>query len=144
MVTIMDTIVVDKNFTDTVTVDNYMTDTLYLRDTLYLTEYVHDTNMVETIVHDTVINKEYVYITDTVTNTEYIHDTTVVFYMVYTTESQIVVEGVEQQQVVLYDINGRILAAKQDDFGTIRFDIPASGAYLIKVGDYPARKIMVR
>jgi len=32
---------------------------------------------------------------------------------------------------------------KRNDKGTIRFDVAASGAYLIKVGNHPAWKIVV-
>jgi hypothetical protein len=32
---------------------------------------------------------------------------------------------------------------KRNDQGTIRFDVAASGTYLVKVGNHPARKIVV-
>ena len=53
------------------------------------------------------------------------------------------VEGDFDGQVALYDVNGRVLAVKRNDLGTIKFDVAASGAYLIKVGNHPARKIVV-
>ena len=110
---------------DTLIVDNYLTDTLYLWDTLYFfdTVYVHDT----------------VYINDSVG----IDEVVTLNYSVSANGLQIMVEGAEQQRVTLYDVTGRMLATKQSDYNTLRFDAPASGAYLIKVGNYPARKIVV-
>ncbi|MBQ4277822.1 MAG: hypothetical protein II750_06945, partial [Bacteroidaceae bacterium] len=110
---------------DTLIVDNYLTDTLYLWDTLYLydTIYIHDT----------------VYINDSVG----VNDVQTLNYTVYATGLQIVVEGAEQQRVILYDATGRILAVKQGNYGTLRFDAPTSGAYLIKIGNLPAHKVVV-
>jgi len=45
--------------------------------------------------------------------------------------------------VTLYDVTGRVLAAKQDDYAPMRFDAPATGTYMIKIGAYPARKVVV-
>ncbi len=127
----IDTVVVDNYVTDTLivtdtlVVDNYLTDTLYLWDTLYLTDTVY--------IHDTV------YVYDSVG----VDDVSTVNYTVYATGTQIVVEGDFVGNVALYDLYGRMLAVKRNEFGTIRFDVAASGAYLIKVGDHPARKIVV-
>ena len=126
-----DTLVVDNYITDTLTVtdtivvDNYVTDTLYLWDTLYLTDTVY--------IHDTV------YVHDSVG----VDDVSTVNYTVYATGTQIVVEGDFVGNVALYDLYGRMLAVKRNELGTIRFDVTATGAYLIKVGDHPARKIVV-
>ena len=62
---------------------------------------------------------------------------------VYINNGQIVVEGSEGAQVWLYDINGRLLATKQDHCTTLRFDVQASGTYLVKIGNHPARRIVV-
>ena len=62
---------------------------------------------------------------------------------VYTSQRQIVVEGADGNMVTLYDVNGRVLATKQDDYSLLRFDTPASGTYMIKVGTLPARKVVV-
>ena len=58
-------------------------------------------------------------------------------------QSQIVVEGADGNTVWLYDINGRVLATKQDDYTPLRFDVPVSGTYIIKIGLFPARKVVV-
>lgn len=34
-------------------------------------------------------------------------------------------------------------ATKQDHYELLRFEAPASGTYLIKIGNYPARKVVV-
>lgn len=110
-----------------------------LRDTIYDTVYVHDT----TIVYQT----DTVFVHDTI----YIHDTIVVGVeevdaicaKIYTSHGQIVVDGAESNTVWMYDVNGRILATKQDEHSPLHFDVPASGTYLIKIGNHPARKVVV-
>ena len=62
---------------------------------------------------------------------------------VYSSHGQIVVEGSEGNAVTLYDMTGRILATKNDSYSALRFDIPASGTYLIRIGSLPARKVIV-
>ena len=55
----------------------------------------------------------------------------------------IVVEGAEDNTVWLYDAVGRLLATRQDDYLALRFDVPTTGTYLIKIGNHPARKVVV-
>lgn len=111
------------------TIDNYIHDTLTITDTLWLTQYdtilIHDT----IFIHDTIVVG--------------VGDVETVNAKIYTNNRQIVVEGADGNDVCLYDINGRILATKQDYGVPIRFDAPASGTYMIKIGDYPARKVVV-
>ena len=157
----------DTTFIETVVHDTTVVTQL---DTVTLTEYVevpvHDT----TILTDTVTLTETLYITDTLMLTEFdtllLHDTiflfdTVIIYdtifisgegidgteqqtaKVYSNRGQIVVEGADGGDVTLYDILGRTLATKQDEFTPLRFDVPASGTYLIKIGNRPARKVVV-
>ena len=61
----------------------------------------------------------------------------------YQRNGQIVVEGAEGSRVMVYDVFGRVLATKRDDGGLLRFDAPAAGVYLVRVGDAPARKVAV-
>ena len=68
---------------------------------------------------------------------------TVPLAKVYSSQGQIVVEGAEGCEVTLYDAVGRRMAARRDDFAMLRFDVPASGAYLVKVGHAPARRVVV-
>ena len=62
---------------------------------------------------------------------------------VYSSQRQIVVEGAEGNMVTLYDVNGRMLTAKQDYDMPLRFDVPVSGTYLVKIGNHPAKKVIV-
>ncbi len=141
----------------------YQTETLY--DTVYQTETQYDTVYQTETVHDTVYQIEYgdtlylnvhdtLYLTETVHDTVYIyvHDTVyvgvsdvedTVNVKLYSQFGQIVVEGAQGYDVVLYDAVGRKLDARRDDFGMLRFDVPASGTYLVRVGKTPARRIVV-
>ncbi len=74
---------------------------------------------------------------------EAIDDINAIDPIIYSRGGQIVVDGAEGNTVWLYDMSGRVLATKQDDYTPLEFDVPASGAYLIKIGRYPARKIVV-
>lgn len=84
-------------------------------------------------------------------DTIYIHDTIVVSVdevdainaKIYTSNGQIVVDGTEGNTVWLYDVNGRILATKQDEHTPSYFDVSASGTYLVKIGNHPARRVVV-
>lgn len=62
----------------------------------------------------------------------------------YQRNGQIVVEGAEGNPVYLYDVVGRLLATKREAAQEMLLDVPASGAYLVKIGDTPARRIVVR
>ena len=108
------------------TVDNYIYDTtiVYQTDTLWLTDTVY--------IHDTV------YITE-----EGIGDVVAINAKVYSSQGQVVVEGAEGHPVTLIDAVGRQLATKRDEYMPVRFDVPASGTYLVKIGDYAARRVVV-
>ncbi|MBQ9733142.1 MAG: hypothetical protein IJV74_02790, partial [Clostridia bacterium] len=87
----------------------------------------------------------------TIHDTVFIHDTVYVGIdgvdaldaKIYSNGGQIVVEGAEMNTVTLLDINGRSLATKQDYGTPLHFDVPTSGAYLVKIGRHAARKIVV-
>lgn len=138
----------------------WMHDTTTVVDTVTLTEYVpvHDTTYIN--VHDT----SYIILTDTLTMTLYdtiwLYDTVVIHDTIYITQEgvdgaetanakiyqrdgHVVVEGVELQTVTFYDAVGRVMAVKRNEGDTIRFNVPASGTYLVKVGAAPARRIVV-
>lgn len=149
---------------DTVYINVYVHDTTYIdvpypvHDTTTVTVYVHDT--VTNTVHDTTL----VTVTDTLWLTEYdtiyitLYDTVYIYDTVYVgvdnveavnvklfqQDGAIVVEGAEGHPVWLYDVVGRMVnGRKREDNGKIIFDVPASGVYLVKVGDAPARRIVV-
>ena len=145
---------------DTTYIDVFVHDTTIVHDTSYVdVPYpVHDTTIVtmtDTIsIHDTttVFQTDTLWLHDTVYlhDTIYIHDTIVgvdevdaINAKIYTNNGHIVVDGAESNTVWLYDVNGRILAIKHDEYSPLRFDVPVSGAYLVKIGNYPARKVVV-
>lgn len=164
-----DTTYIDVYIHDTTTVIDTLTLTEYIpvHDTTFIN--VHDTTFITVIdtvtntVFDTINNYFFdttvVYSTDTlwlhdtvfVHDTIYIYDTIVVGVdeldaisaKVYTSRGQIVVDGAEGNTVWLYDVNGRLLATKQDEYSPLHFDVPASGAYMVKIGSHPARKVIV-
>ncbi len=107
-------------------------DTVRITDTLWLTQtdtlWLHDT----ITIHDTV------YITQ-----EGIDGVDVLNAKVYSSQGQILVEGANGNTVTFFDINGRMLATKRDDYSPLRFDVPASGTYMIKIGKHAARKVVV-
>lgn len=127
-ITQIDTVIMTQNDT----IINTIFDTLTVTDTLWLTQtdtlWMHDT----IIIHDTT------YITQ-----EGIDGVDALNAKVYSSQGQIVVEGADGNTVWLYDINGRVLATKQDDYTPLRFDAPVSGTYIIKIGLFPARKVVV-
>ena len=120
---------------DTTTVYDTTVVEVPVHDTTTVTEYIHDTVEVTVIVHDTI----------------FIHDTIFVGIegvdaldaKIYGNNGQIVVEGADFNEVILFDVNGRILARRQDEGLPLRFDIPASGAYLVKIGNHAARRIVM-
>ncbi len=135
---------------------SYVSVETLVHDTTYIT--VHDTVIahVNVPVHDTV----FAYIEVPVHDTIWLHDTITIhdtIYIggegidgaevlnakVYSSNGQIVVEDAEGNIVTLYDVNGRMLATRQDNHTPMRFDAPVSGTYMIKIGKYPARKVAV-
>ena len=58
---------------------------------------------------------------------------------IYTHGGQIVVETELKEEIVIYDIVGR----KVDGGRKTRFDVPASGVYLVKIGTMPTQKVVV-
>ena len=63
---------------------------------------------------------------------------------IYQRDGQIVVEiedGSGPLDVRVYDAVGRLLSTRQGE--GIRFDVPAAGAYLVCIGDHPARRVVI-
>ena len=124
--------------TDTVTntlydtIDNYLHDTTIVTDTLWLTQY-------DTVwIYDTLVIHDTVYI-----GQEGVDDVETLNAKVYLSQGQIVVEGADGNMVTLYDISGRVLATRRGEYAPLRFDVPASGTYMLKIGNHPARKVVV-
>ena len=155
---------------DTVYVTYHFVDTVFHSDTIYLPQYIHDTiNSIDTVYQrDTIYLPVYIHDTtniventrDTIYLPQYIHDTLYIRDTIYITQEgingadalnakiyqqngQVVVEGAEDKMVTLYDVNGRVLATKQDYDMPLRFEVPATGTYMIKIGRAPARRVVV-
>lgn len=63
---------------------------------------------------------------------------------IYANDGRIVVEGAEGMEVTLYDAVGRrIKVERKDEKREIRIAVPTSGVYLLKIGNYPARRVVV-
>ena len=136
-----DTIIVNHHLHDTTIVDHYLHDTIAITDTvlvtvfdtLYLTEYIHDTVTIHDTITITIHDTVYVGIDNVTTSTA----------KVYPDNGQVVVEGAEGNTVSIYDISGRLLAIRRDGVSILRFDVPVSGTYLVKVGTATPRRIVV-
>lgn len=133
--TITRPVYIDQPYYDTISVtfDTTICDTLTLVDTLVVNNYIHDTIYITEYIHDTI------YIHDTVG----VDDVKAVNLKLYQRNGRIVVSGADGADVRLYDAVGRLLATKQDNYSELEFDVPASGAYLIRVGNLYARRIVV-
>ena len=130
-------------------------DTIYVYDTVFVP--IYDTTIITTIdtmwlsVHDTILLHDTIYLPQYIYDTIYIHDTLFVGVnevetinaKVYANYGQIVVDGAAGLRVCLYDVNGKMIATKQDNNIPLRFDIPSSGAYLVRIGKYHGRKVVV-
>lgn len=113
-------------------------DTIFISDTVL----VHDTVFVDNYISDTI------YIHDTIfTEPGGIGDMKLIDAMIYARDGQIVVEGSDDEPVSLYDLAGRLLATRRGEDlhrGTpLQFDAPASGAYLVRIGNRITRKVVV-
>lgn len=153
---IHDTTYINNYIHDTIVrhVNHYIHDTTfvnnYIYDTIYLNHYFHDTTFINNYIYDTIYLYRYIY------DTVYIHDTiyiqegegidniALLNAKIYQRNGQIVVEGAEGYTVCLYDVVGRLLATRREAAQEVLLDVPASGAYLVKIGDAPARRIVVK
>lgn len=128
------TFVTPRMFIDTVYVTTPDTVTVEVHDTVYITQF------------DTVV----VTVHDTIYDTVYVHDNgiegaTGIPIKIYTNGSSIVVEGAcFGEMVKLYDVSGRLLATTTMTAERHIFSVAASGIYMVRVGDRPARKLTVR
>lgn len=64
-------------------------------------------------------------------------------FSVAVTGRTIAISGTENNAIRLFDVLGRMLYFEKGSEGTKRFTVPAKGVYLVKVGNTPARKILV-
>lgn len=167
---IYDTIVsyINHYIHDTVFVNNYIYihDTVinhvnhYIHDTSFVNNYIHDTTFINNYIHDTTFVNNYIH--DTLWLTQ--HDTIVIHDTIYVTEN--VINEVTTANIRLYQRNGCIVIEDVDDgvlpevsvfdavgrrlngerrvgSGEFEIAVPASGVYLVKIGEKPARRVVV-
>lgn len=62
---------------------------------------------------------------------------------IYSAENTIYVRGAEGKDVNVYDINGRTISSTLNAGETVEFRMAATGVYLVKVGNAPAKRVLV-
>ena len=62
---------------------------------------------------------------------------------IYSAQSTIFVRGAEGKDVTVYDINGRTISSQMSAAETVEFRMAATGVYLVKVGNAPAKRVLV-
>ena len=62
---------------------------------------------------------------------------------IYSAESRIIVSGAEGKTVNVFDINGRTVSTMSVAAETVEFRMAATGVYLVKVGNAPAKRVLV-
>lgn len=62
---------------------------------------------------------------------------------IYSRDGSIVVECNDAERIEIRDAMGRLVAVRRECKGSHRIPVPAAGAYLVSVGDAPARRIVV-
>jgi hypothetical protein len=62
---------------------------------------------------------------------------------IFSVEGRIIVQGADGSDVYVYDVNGRVIDRKLGATASVEFRISASGVYFVKVGNMPARRIVV-
>lgn len=55
----------------------------------------------------------------------------------------IIINGVKDETVKLYAINGHILDSRKSENQQVKFKVPALGVYLVQVGTQPSKKVVV-
>ena len=60
---------------------------------------------------------------------------------IYAVNGHIVAEGVEDEQVAVYDMTGRIVRCC--GVGSVDNDDLPAGVYMVRIGTHPARKVVV-
>ncbi|MBR0169577.1 MAG: hypothetical protein IJQ14_01880, partial [Bacteroidales bacterium] len=63
--------------------------------------------------------------------------------VIYSADSKIIVKGAENRDVNVYDVNGRSICSQANAPETVEFPMSNTGVYLVKVGDAPAKRVLV-
>ena len=62
---------------------------------------------------------------------------------IYSVDSKIIVRGAENRSVYVFDVNGRVVNSESNASETIEFRMANTGVYLVKVGNAPAKRVLV-
>ena len=62
---------------------------------------------------------------------------------IYSSDTRIFVRGAEGYDVYVYDVNGRVMNSQLNAGEMVEFRMPATGVYLVKVGNAPAKRVLV-
>ncbi|MCQ2282962.1 MAG: DUF6383 domain-containing protein [Bacteroidales bacterium] len=65
-------------------------------------------------------------------------------YAITSQGNQVIISGVAEFPVRIFDAVGRLRATSTSHSDTAVFSAPATGVYLIQVGTYPATRIVLR
>ena len=76
-------------------------------------------------------------------NTEGIDDVDMENVKIYSADSKIIVRGAENRSVYVFDVNGRVVNSESNASETIEFRMANTGVYLVKVGNAPAKRVLV-
>lgn len=126
--------------TDTITL--VQVDTLVLIDTMWQTQYdtLWQTQYDTLWLHDTIVVHDTIYVPQ-----DGIGDAAMGGAKIFTSNGQIVVESIDGgmlPEVRVFDTTGRRLETR-DAGSRACVPVPASGVYLIKVGEAPVRRVVV-
>ena len=62
---------------------------------------------------------------------------------IYSADSKIIVKGAENMDIYVYDVNGRVVRTQANATETVEFTMNTTGVYLVKVGNAPAKRVVV-
>lgn len=62
---------------------------------------------------------------------------------IFSVDNRIVVKGAENMNVYVYDVNGRAVSKQNNATETVEFTMQNTGVYLVKVGNAPAKRVVV-
>lgn len=62
---------------------------------------------------------------------------------IYSADSKIIVKGAENMNIYVYDVNGRVVRTQANATETVEFTMNTTGVYLVKVGNAPAKRVVV-
>lgn len=58
-------------------------------------------------------------------------------------KGMIIIDGCNNSRVAVYSADGRLVASHNAAFGSISFQMPHKGVYIVRVGNLPTRKVVV-